>query len=346
MTDNTLSIRKEKKMNYNFFATVIALTIALGTTGCSAISYDYPATGMGQAAPVVTEYSQGLACLGELIDQTNTPQMTVYVEEIRDKTIPDKYENRRLSHGAQWWIHTAINKLGTSRIHTTTDKIGDANRKSNHLVFSGAWTQDDLNVKKNGGGAKVQLGDLYFGLGSGRRFDVIAGDFVSAVNGRVLHASAISLAVGHNGTEALLRVEGNDNFFELDLSNTFNEGPQFAQRRITEAAVMIHIARYFGINCRSCIEAGWTHPEEFHKKLKEYNSHMSGGNIKAMQLALKNAGYNPGPVDGRWAERSSRALMRFQTDEGYPVNGRPSAVVYAMLSLRSSKNGDSERHPK
>jgi hypothetical protein len=65
-----------------------------------------------------------------------------------------------------------------------------------------------------------------------------------------------------------------------------------------------------------------------------------------MQLALKKAGYDPGPVDGKWAERSSRALMCFQTDAGYPVNGRPSAVVYAMLSLRSIKSENPGRHPK
>ncbi len=320
-------------MNYNLFAAVIAIATALGTAGCTTtLSPGYPATSLGQATPVMTEYSQGLACLGELIDQTDKPRLTVYVDKIRDQTVPRRYENRRLSHGAQWWIHTAISKLGTNRIQSTTDNVKNTNRKSNHLVLSGAWTQDDLNVKRNGGGVNVQLGDIRFGIGSDRRFDVIAGDFVSVANGRVLYASAISLAVGRNNTEVLLRVEDSDDVFELDLSNTLNEGPQFAQRRITEAAVMIHLSRYFGINCRSCIEAGWANPQEFRKKLEEYKSLQSGGQVKAMQLALKKAGYDPGPVDGKWAERSSRALMRFQTDAGYPVNGRPSAVVYAMLS--------------
>ncbi|OEU78173.1 MAG: hypothetical protein BA865_09150 [Desulfobacterales bacterium S5133MH4] len=335
-------------MNYNLlFAAVIAIATALGTAGCTTtLSPGYPATSLGQATPVMTEYSQGLACLGELIDQTDKPRLTVYVDKIRDQTVPRRYENRRLSHGAQWWIHTAISKLGTNRIQSTTDNVKNTNRKSNHLVLSGAWTQDDLNVKRNGGGVNVQLGDIRFGIGSDRRFDVIAGDFVSVANGRVLYASAISLAIGRNNTEVLLRVEDSDDVFELDLSNTLNEGPQFAQRRITEAAVMIHLSRYFEINCRSCIEAGWANPQEFRKKLEEYKSLQSGGQVKAMQLALKKAGYDPGPVDGKWAERSSRALMRFQTDAGYPVNGRPSAVVYAMLSLRSIKSENPGRHLK
>jgi len=327
-------------MKYNLFAAVIAMAIALGTAGCTTMSPGYPATSLGQVSPVMTEYSIGLACLGELIDQTNKPPLIVYVDKIRDQTVPRRYEDRRLSHGAQWWIHTAINKLGTNRIRSTTDKVEDADKKSNHLVLSGAWTQDDRYVKKKGGGLNARLGNFQFGIWSKQRFDVIAGDFVSVVNGRVLHASAISLAVSRNDTEVLLRVEDGDDFFELDLSSTLNEGPQFAQRRITEAAVMIHLSRYFGINCRSCIEAGWANPQKFRQKLEEYKSLLPGGNIKAMQLALKKAGYDPGPADGKWAERSSRALMRFQTDEGYPVNGRPSAVVYAMLSLRSIKSED------
>lgn len=192
----------------------------------------------------------------------------------------------------------------------------------------------------------MRLGDVHFGIGSNQRFDVIAGDFVSVANGRVLHASAISLAVGHNDTEILSRIEDGDDFFELDLSNTLNEGPQFAQRRITEAAVMIHLSRYLGINCRSCIEAGWANPQKFRKKLEEYKSLGSCDKSKAMQLALKKAGYDPGPVDGKWAERSSRALSRLQTDEGYPVNGRPSAIVYAMLALRSIKSENPGQNPK
>jgi hypothetical protein len=327
-------------MKYNLFAAVIAMAIALGTAGCTTMSHDYPSASLGEVSPVITEYSLGLVCLGELIDQTNKPPLTVYVKKIRDQTVPRRYEVRRLSHGARWWIHTAINKLGTNRVRSTTDKVEDADKKSNYLVLSGAWTQDDRYVVKKGGGFNAEFGDFQFGIQSKQRFDVIAGDFVSAVNGRVLYASAISLAVSRNDTEGILRVEDGDNFFELDLSNTLNEGPQFAQRRITEAAVMIHLARYFGINYRSCMEAGWANPQKFRQKLEEYKSLLPSVKYKAMQLALKKAGYDPGPIDGKWGSSSSRALMRFQADEGYPVNGQPSAVVYAILSLRSIRTED------
>lgn len=325
-------------MKYKLFTASIIITTVIGASSCSSFTnIDYTTTSLGQVAPVTTEYSLGLECLGELIDQTSKAPLTVYVNEIKDYTVPEDYDEHRLSHGAKWWIHTAISKLGSNKIHTTTNTIEKKYTGSNHLVFSGAWTQDDKNIKKNGGGANAQLGDFYFGVGAARKFDVIAGDFVSAVNQRVLHASAVSVAVGHNNTEVLLRVEDSDNYFELDVSNTLNEGPQFSQRRIAEAAVMIHLSRYFGINPRSCIEAGWTDPQKFRKKLNEYKSLPPRAQVKALQRALAQAGYNPGPVDGHWADRSSQALMCFQADKGHLVNGRRSAIVYAMLSLRPLK---------
>ncbi|WDN90230.1 hypothetical protein BuS5_03201 [Desulfosarcina sp. BuS5] len=74
-------------MKYNLFAVVIAMAIALGTAGCTTMSHDYPATSLGQVSPVMTEYSLGLACLGELIDQTNKPPLRAKINPNRwDKT--------------------------------------------------------------------------------------------------------------------------------------------------------------------------------------------------------------------------------------------------------------------
>ncbi len=320
----------------------IIIATAISATGCSSLSslnnIDVTAISQEQVMPVMTEYSLGLACLGELIDQTGRPPLTIYVDDIKDRTVPDRFEKRRLSHGAKWWIYTAINKIGSRLIHATTKKMTDSGQDSRHLVFSGAWTQDDVNVKKIGGGAKAKLGDFYIGIGASRTFDVIAGDFVSSINGKVLYASAISVAVGHDDTEALLKVEDRDNSFEVNVSNTLDEGPQCSQRRIAEAAVMIHLSRYFGVNPQSCIAAGWAAPQQFREKMDEYNSLSSRAKVKALQSALKQAGYHPGPVDGRWARRSAQALMRFQADQGYPVNGRRSALAYALLSLHPTKN--------
>ncbi len=331
-------------MKHKFFVFAVLMAISTINSGCSSLSrFDYTGNNMAEVSPVMTEYSLGLSCLGELIDQTGKPPVTIYVDDIKDRTIPDRFKKRRLSHGAKWWIYTAINKIGSRRIHATTKKFTNSNRKSRQLVFSGAWTQDDVNVKKIGGGAKAQLGDFYIGIGASRTFDVIAGDFVSSVNGKVLYASAISVAVGHDDAEALLKVEGRDNSFEVNVSNTLDEGPQCSQRRIAEAAVMIHLSRYFGVNPQACIAAGWAAPQQFREKMDEYKSLSPRAKIKALQSALKQAGYHPGPVDGKWARRSAQALMRFQADQGYPVNGHRSALAYAILSLHPHKNTKSLR---
>jgi len=87
---------------------------------------------------------------------------------------------------------------------------------------------------------------------------VIAGDFVSARDGRVIHASGISLMVGSGQTGLNLRIEDGGDSFELDLSDSHNEGPQFAQRRITEAAALVHVAHAFRLDYRPCMTAGWS----------------------------------------------------------------------------------------
>lgn len=50
-----------------------------------------------------------------------------------------------------------------------------------------------------------------------------------------------------------LEVEDGDRKLSLDFSQHHNEGPQFAQRRIAEAAVMVHMARAFGVDYQPCI---------------------------------------------------------------------------------------------
>jgi hypothetical protein len=92
-----------------------------------------------------------------------------------------------------------------------------------------------------------------FNLGARRSFDVIAGDFVSSRSGQVTHAAAISVVVSSSRAGMNLEVEDGNRTLSLDFSQQSNDGPQFAQRRIAEAAVMVHMARAFGVDYRPCI---------------------------------------------------------------------------------------------
>jgi hypothetical protein len=226
-------------------------------SGCATLSNGSPLLPVGQVTPVQTDYSLGLACLGQRIDRSNRPPLQVYVDPIGDLTVPRNFEERRLSSGGKWWLLTALHKLKASKLRVVTEDGSKADpRNPAHLVLSGAWTQDDLELGRQEGGIKAWLPKVVLDLGAQRSFDVIAGDFVSTRNGNVAHAAAISVHV-HAGRAGMdLEVEDGDRKFALGFSQRLSEGPQFAQRRIAEAAVMVHMARAFGVDYRPCIAEG------------------------------------------------------------------------------------------
>lgn len=228
---------------------------ALGTLGGCA-SYPLPSADVPPSAPVVTvatEHSEALACLGRMIDRSRAPALTVRVTEIRDRTVPTRFESRRLSSGASWWLHTAIGKLGTARVSSVMGDAGKPLPGGRTLVISGAWTQDDLAVGRIAGEIGGVLSKLGLELGASRSHDVIAGDFVSSRNGRVLHATAISVSVRSDRSGLDLRIDDGQRELAVGFSGSRQEGPQFAQRRITEAAALVHVARAYGLDYRRCL---------------------------------------------------------------------------------------------
>ncbi|WP_029008288.1 peptidoglycan-binding domain-containing protein [Azospirillum halopraeferens] len=57
-----------------------------------------------------------------------------------------------------------------------------------------------------------------------------------------------------------------------------------------------------------------------------------GYSLMALQRALQQAGYDPGPVDGAMGARTRAAIRAYQQDSGLPVTGEPSPGLYARLS--------------
>lgn len=51
----------------------------------------------------------------------------------------------------------------------------------------------------------------------------------------------------------------------------------------------------------------------------------------AIQTALKNAGFNPGLIDGRMGQRTRFALEEFQKANNLPVDGRLSKQTWELL---------------
>lgn len=231
-----------------------AALAAIGVlAGCSTLPAD-PISRAPSApvAPVVTEHSEALACLGRMIERSRAPRLVVHVTDIRDRTVPPRFDQRRLSSGASWWLHTAIGKLETDRVVSTLEGP-PRGAGAGHLVISGAWTQDDPEVGRFGGEIAARMSRIGLGFGASRSQDVIAGDFVSSRSGRVVHATAISAAVSADRSGLDLRIDDGNRRFAMGVAGRYNEGPQFAQRRIAEAAALVHVGRAVGIDYSRCL---------------------------------------------------------------------------------------------
>lgn len=53
---------------------------------------------------------------------------------------------------------------------------------------------------------------------------------------------------------------------------------------------------------------------------------------KKVQQALKNAGFNPGPIDGIMGEKTKNAIVDFQKSKGLTANGKISPRTWDELS--------------
>lgn len=53
--------------------------------------------------------------------------------------------------------------------------------------------------------------------------------------------------------------------------------------------------------------------------------------IKQVQIALKNAGYNPGPADGRMGKQTRDAVEAFQRANNLHVDGRVGKKTWSLL---------------
>ena len=101
--------------------TWIGAALALTTlTGCASLNEGHPMLPMGQVKDVQTDYSLGLSCLGQRIDRSGRGPVQVFVDPIRDMTVPSGYEERRLSSGGKWWLITALQKIDAHRIEVVT----------------------------------------------------------------------------------------------------------------------------------------------------------------------------------------------------------------------------------
>ncbi len=311
--------------------TTAAVTATLSLAACGTLKKAVPQTfsGMAEITPVVTEHSFGLQCLGSIIDESNLQPILIKVDKIRDRTIPARLNDRsRLSQAGEWLVHTAISKLETERVRST---IGKTDRPR-AITITGAWTQDDELLRRSGGLGAIGWVTGKLTLRGRQSYDYIAGDFVTTQRGVVLFSTAIGVVLGSRSVDAKLFVENGDEFAEIGFEGRWADGPQLAQRRIAEAATLIHVANYYKLDYRPCLESGWGDPDTFRDSLASYASMRTRDRNLAVQTRLANLGYSPGSIDGLWGQTSRQALMAYQAANRLPATGKPSAVIFALLN--------------
>lgn len=70
--------------------------------------------------------------------------------------------------------------------------------------------------------------------------------------------------------------------------------------------------------------------------LKLNNPYMRGEDVRRLQLALKEQGYDPGQIDGIYGKKTERAVRRFQRANGLKVDGIAGKQTQFALGLAFS----------
>lgn len=63
-----------------------------------------------------------------------------------------------------------------------------------------------------------------------------------------------------------------------------------------------------------------------------------GEEVRQIQTALQNRGYDPGSVDGIYGEKTEKAVRQFQKDQGLAVDGIAGPDTLRALGLTGSSN--------
>jgi len=64
----------------------------------------------------------------------------------------------------------------------------------------------------------------------------------------------------------------------------------------------------------------------------------SSAQVMKIQRDLKNAGYDPGPIDGKMGPKTKAAVEAFQKDNSLKVDGVVGPQTWAKLSTYSKSN--------
>jgi hypothetical protein len=129
------------------------------------------------------------------------------------------------------------------------------------------------------------------------RSEVRAGDMAFRIsNGRAVH---VGYAIDH---DSLVEAKGRD-----------------------DGVVCSKIEKWNQFGRPSFFEGG--------RNLKVTSPRMRGDDVRQLQFALKDAGFDPGQIDGIYGKKTERAVKRFQKANGLKVDGIAGKKTFAALGL-------------
>jgi len=71
-----------------------------------------------------------------------------------------------------------------------------------------------------------------------------------------------------------------------------------------------------------------------------------GTNVRAAQQALRDQGYNPGPIDGVMGPRTSAAVRDYQAKEGLTASGQLDDATMDKLGVRGASSASPTTEPQ
>jgi hypothetical protein len=75
-------------------------------------------------------------------------------------------------------------------------------------------------------------------------------------------------------------------------------------------------------------------------KMERADDRVAMTDTRAAQEALKNQGFNPGPIDGQMGPRTRTAVADYQRKNELPVTGMLDDATMAKLNVRTSRSTD------
>jgi peptidoglycan hydrolase-like protein with peptidoglycan-binding domain len=90
-------------------------------------------------------------------------------------------------------------------------------------------------------------------------------------------------------------------------------------------------------------ESAWDKTKDKTREMKDkLKAKTSAADVKSMQMALKDKGFDPGPADGVMGPRTRAALMDYQRKEGLTPTGRWDDETAMKLGVRTSATPSSD----